>query len=181
MSRLTKTTTDELIQLDIRRLTKAGFTKVGSSGTMTWRRGAVTIGTLQCTGISLDTISLNYGLQPGNQEGSTTQHVHLESTPCNLGGHRRWFLCPDCQRRVAILYFADGAFKCRHCQDLAYQSQNETDVARKMRKARKIRSRLKAPQGLFQPVLEKPKGMHYKTFDRLLLAELKANAYLKEH
>jgi hypothetical protein len=45
-----------------------------------------------------------------------------------------------------------------------------------MRKARKIRERLGASNNLFEPVWEKPKGMHWKTFERLQERERTANS-----
>jgi hypothetical protein len=45
-----------------------------------------------------------------------------------------------------------------------------------MRKARKIRQRLGASNNLFEPVWEKPKGMHWKTFERLRDREGVANS-----
>ena len=46
---------------------------------------------------------------------------------------------------------------------------------RMMRKARKIRSRLGASESLFDPIWEKPNGMHWKTFERLESEERAAN------
>ena len=53
--------------------------------------------------------------------------VSLDTTPCNYGGHRRWFLCPSCQRRSRILYMPPNSrlFACRVCHNLTYRSQQE--------------------------------------------------------
>ena len=55
--------------------------------------------------------------------------VRLESTPCNWGGKRWWFLCPlaaegrACGRRVGVLYLGGQQyFGCRHCYNLTYQT-----------------------------------------------------------
>jgi hypothetical protein len=53
------------------------------------------------------------------------------TTPCNYGGARYWFECSVyhqgvyCGRKVAKLYIGNGShyFACRHCYNLAYQSQ----------------------------------------------------------
>ncbi len=45
---------------------------------------------------------------------------------------------------------------------------------RMMRKARKVRQRLGASESLLDPIWEKPKGMHRKTFERLVREERKA-------
>ncbi len=44
-----------------------------------------------------------------------------------------------------------------------------------MRKARKVRRRLGASDDLFEPIWEKPKGMHWRTFRRLQATEEWAN------
>lgn len=94
--------------------------------------------------------------------------VTLEWTPCNLGGRRAWFLCPaqGCGRRVVIL-FGGSIFACRHCHKLAYQCQRETDDDRAARRADRIRERLDWEPGILNGGGGKPKGMHWRTFERL--------------
>jgi hypothetical protein len=70
-------------------------------------------------------------------------------------------------KQVAVLYGAGKYFLCRHGYDLCYTSQQETEIDRMMRKKRKIRDRLGASHNLSMPIWRKPKGMHWKTFDRL--------------
>ena len=53
------------------------------------------------------------------------EHIRLDSTPCNYGGERTWFLCPHCRNRRAVLFSAGGVFACRQCHDLAYASTRE--------------------------------------------------------
>jgi hypothetical protein len=96
--------------------------------------------------------------------------VHLDWTPCAYGGQRAWFLCPamGCGRRVALLYVgASGVFACRHCQRLAYASQRESAYDRAARRADTIRERLGWEIGILNPKGCKPKGMHWRTFERL--------------
>ena len=51
------------------------------------------------------------------------QAVRIVSTRCNYGGLRAWFVCPQCGRRVGVLYRKPllTHFLCRHCQNLSYQ------------------------------------------------------------
>jgi hypothetical protein len=55
--------------------------------------------------------------------------VRLETTPCRFGGKRYWFICPlykngvYCGRRVATLFSIGKWFGCRHCGNIAYDSQ----------------------------------------------------------
>ena len=68
---------------------------------------------------------------------------------------------------MAILY-GGGIFACRNCHQLAYPSQREADYDRAARRADKIRERLDWEQGILNPKgWEKPKGMHWRTFERL--------------
>ena len=67
---------------------------------------------------------------------------------------------------MAIL-FGGSIFACRHCHKLAYQCQRETDDDRAMRRADNIRRRLDWEVGIANPEGGKPKGMHWRTFERL--------------
>lgn len=87
--------------------------------------------------------------------------IDLDRTVCYFGGSRPWFLCPSpgCDRRVALLFGGD-IFACRHCYDLAYASQRETPDARAIRRANKIRKRLRWVPGVVNGHGGKPIGMH---------------------
>ena len=116
-----------------------------------------------------DRVILNYRSRSNGGEWQPMDYpVTLEWTPCNLGGRRAWFLCParGCGRRVAIL-FGGSIFACRHCHKLAYQCQRETDDDRAMRRADTIRRRLGWEPGIANPEGDKPKGMHWHTFERM--------------
>lgn len=94
--------------------------------------------------------------------------VRLDWTPCYYGGHRPWWLCPaaGCGRRVAVLY-GGRVFACRHCHGLAYTTQRESAVDRQLTRADKIRRRLGGEPGAANPFPPKPKGMHWRTYERL--------------
>ncbi|MFH1866577.1 MAG: hypothetical protein ABIJ81_00635 [Patescibacteria group bacterium] len=55
--------------------------------------------------------------------------IQLDTTHCNYGGQRYWFICPlikggqYCGRRVGVIYLIGKYFGCRHCGEIAYQSQ----------------------------------------------------------
>jgi hypothetical protein len=57
--------------------------------------------------------------------------VKLTTTPCGYGGKRYWFICPlskngvYCGRRVGVIYSIGKWFGCRHCGNIAYNSQFE--------------------------------------------------------
>ena len=66
-------------------------------------------------------------------EGAGAQQVEMVSTPGNLGGRLRWFVCPGCGRRAGKLYLPKGEtiFLCRLCHGLDYRQQ----VLREFRRA----------------------------------------------
>jgi hypothetical protein len=102
----------------------------------------------------------------GGGWGDTNCRVLLDTTPCNYGGVRYWFLCPvaGCCRRVAILYLGDKYPACRHCLRLAYQTQNESSADRALSKAQRIRMKLGGSANMLMPFPFKPKRMHWRTY-----------------
>lgn len=63
-----------------------------------------------------------------NERKYLSYPIKLEKTPCNFGGYRFWFICPleiegeICGRRVGILYYKNGVFGCRKCQEVPYKT-----------------------------------------------------------
>ena len=90
--------------------------------------------------------------------------IQLVFTGCHLGGQRSWWVCPDCESRVAILFLARATFACRTCQRISYPSQSETAQDRALRVAGKVRRGLGWEPGIVNPRGPKPKGMHWQTF-----------------
>jgi hypothetical protein len=86
----------------------------------------------------------------------------------------QWFSCSwtwgdepsGSGRRVAKLYAAGELFACRRCYGLAYESQQEPIHQRGLGKAQKIRMQMGGSQNMFEPFPDKPKGMHWRTYDR---------------
>lgn len=101
-------------------------------------------------------------------DGKPVEHtIQLTQTACNYGGVRHWFRCPFCPRRVGVLYLSGGQCACRHCFKLAYKSERETYHDKQFRKADKLRAQLGWRPGIAYPDGAKPKGMHWKTFNRM--------------
>lgn len=72
-----------------------------------------------------------------------------------------------CGRRAAKLYYRDGLFLCRLCQDLAYASQGRVLRTAPLRRAQGIRLRLGGSLDIRDPFPPRPKGMHRATHARL--------------
>jgi hypothetical protein len=71
-----------------------------------------------------------------------------------------------CGRRVIKLYGAGRLFACRHCYRLAYASQQESAHQRGLGKSQKIRMRLGGSPNMLEEFPHKPRGMHWRTYER---------------
>lgn len=94
----------------------------------------------------------------------------LDWTPCNFGGQRPWFCCPErhCARRVAVLYESmEGRLMCNRCSGLSYASQHQTRETRLLIKFAKLRFRLGGDPSTEVPHPPKPKYMRQRTYKRL--------------
>ena len=158
-----KDVTEESTPLDIRKLAKSGLLISGHSFSWQWM-----VNDRKVAGI---TIRVAEQVQLCYQKPSTgeviEQWVHLPSTPCRFGGVRQWFTCPNCEKRVAVLYGPEKYFACRSCCGLGYASQKEGLGDRSSRHADKIRKRLAWPAGILNEAGGKPKGLHWATYQRL--------------
>lgn len=163
-----KSTTSDMHPLDIRRLHRAGLLVPGRAFGWQWTVCGREVFSIQARS-EAGRLILNYRTRSRAGERRPMEYaVYLEWTNCTLGGRRPWFLCPTngCGRRVAVL-FGDSVFACRHCQELVYECQRETDDDRAARRAETIRRRLGWGAGIANPEGGKPKGMHWRTFVRL--------------
>ena len=164
-----KSTTSDMRALDIRKLQRDGLLTPGRAFGWHWMVNGEEVASIQMR-TDVDRVILNYRSRSNGGEWQPMEYpVRLEWTGCNLGGRRAWFLCPGqgCGRRVAILY-GGSVFACRHCHKLNYLCQRETDGDRAMRRADTIRRRLGWGAGIANPPGDKPKGMHWQTYLRLI-------------
>lgn len=103
-----------------------------------------------------------------------TTQIPLISTPCNYGGSRFWFIC-HCGRRVGKLYLPahPNAWQwlCRHCYGLTYEQRRSGSDGVYGSYLSWRADRLLIRHGITvgdQGFFHKPKGMRYKTFERLM-------------
>ena len=94
--------------------------------------------------------------------------VLIDSSPCHLGGGRRWLVCSECHKKRVALYIAGQKLACRSCLGLRYASQHENRRERARRRFKAIQSRLGWIPGNDPSNGLKPKGMHWMTFARLV-------------
>lgn len=121
-----------------------------------------------------DYIRLVYAVTD-NWSGEKKDHdykVYIEWTPCNYGGQRAWFICPDCGENARRLYLKEGIFFCRKCHNLNYYSQQISKTDQLMDGIREkiycIQKKLKAERDPLSHWEPRPKGMHFATYQRLL-------------
>jgi len=162
-----KNTTDAFRALDVRRWARDGFLQPGRAFSWQWSQDGEVTGSINVRA-ETGRVILDYRSGSGGEWQAQKYPVSLTATPCHLGGVRQWFLCPalGCGRRVAKLY-GGAIFACRHCHQLAYPSQRETVSDRALRRAGSIRDRLGWQPGVANGYGPKPKGMHWRTFERL--------------
>lgn len=113
-------------------------------------------------------IWFRYTIKDGEDNQFTVdKNILFTLTPCNFGGHRKWFLC-CCGRKVATMFIRGQEIACRHCFNAVYPSQREDAIDRKWRKIHKLEAKLK--DGRYRP-----KGMHWRIFARIKNEWMRAN------
>ena len=160
--------TADMLSLDIRKIQRCGRLRAGQYFNWQWTRGGEPAGNINIR-TDADKVTLIYRQRSnGGDWQDMTYPVYLSWTPCNYGGQRAWWLCPArvCGRRVAVLY-GGSVYACRHCHQLAYRTQRENAGDRAGSKADKLRVRLGWEAGILNGNGGKPKGMHWRTIERL--------------
>jgi len=156
--------------LDVRRLAREGFLRPGVSAGWKWK---FSWGSEASVGFTV------WPSWDGTQAGAVEFRWHLDGaevrqevpivwTPLHFGGVRPWWKC-SCGRRAAWIHYRWRGWRCRTCATLSYASQNERADYRAWRRRDKIRARLGAEPGCHTIwPWQKPKGMHWSTFERLV-------------
>ena len=160
-----KATVESHREIDVRIIKKRGYLHPGISGTLSWGIRGENYNVIGFR-VETDRLVLNYFNRQSDGYEKIKDEILFTWTPCNFGGYREWFLCPGCNRRVAVVY-GGKYYRCRHCHNLTYSCQQESKPDRLLRKAQNIRERLGVSRNITIPILFKPKNMHQKTFDRL--------------
>jgi hypothetical protein len=170
-----RTICEECRSLDIRSLQREGRLATSQSFSVSW-----IVGNEPAGNITVQTRHNEVVLIFAAKDRKTNSWKHIEQrvavtwTACPMGGERPWFVCAaksagkPCGRRAAKIYLGGSPFfACRHCLDLTYASQLERIGYRGVGQAMKIRMKLGGRADLFDPFPSKPKGLHWKTYQRL--------------
>ncbi len=160
-----KPETNDSMPLDIRKLARAGVLMPGLSFGWQWL-----VNDRKVAGISIrvdwhHSLVLSYRVKSTGE--LVEQRVPTQTSACHLGGKRRWFTCPRCSKRVAVLYAPGKYFACRNCYGLGYATQKEGAGDRAASRAEKLRKRLGWEAGILNGNGGRPKGMHLATYERL--------------
>jgi hypothetical protein len=118
---VTRVSTEGLPRLDVRALARAGALQRGAVATITW---GDTIGITTEVGLNepdIVVVKNRYSIGIRMWE-FVCESIPLVTSPCHFGGVRRWFACPGCGSRIAVLYGVGGVFRCRACHRVAYAS-----------------------------------------------------------
>jgi hypothetical protein len=176
-----RTTVEETKRLDGRWLHRQGYLQPWARAMVTWHPGEHSSGAVRVAMVDGRLVVVYRIRTRGAEDWEDVQQViALDWTACHYGGARPWFLCPGCQRRVAVLCGYDTLFLCRRCYRLPYASQCETALDRGYRKTRKIRTRLGVSHNMMERIWRKPMGMHWCTFQRLRAQEAEAHLAVLE-
>ena len=144
-----------------------------------------TDGSSASVALCLNRVTVCYSFDLDGEREEVRKDIYFAAVDNNYGGAKRlYFCCPFCGRRSRILYMHRQHFKCRLCAQLNYTSQQMTKgaYAAAHRMDRFLRDKFKVTKNLapaeavyYQP--DRPKGMHMKTYTRLLLelAELQVD------
>ena len=162
---LAKRCTDTLPALDIQALEREPGLLGGLLHALAWRtaHGRVALRWW----VSNDHLGVALGEAHDPIVPEAVTWVTLVRTRCEVRASRRWFSCPGCGARVGKLY-VDRVVACRTCLGLAYRSQRETGRVRARRELERLRARL-GWRPLPATALEsRPRGMHRRTFERLV-------------
>jgi hypothetical protein len=164
-----KETTTDYRRFDIQSLNRGGWLRPGHSFISRWyfrgeERAAIR------GWAEPDRITVSYRHQYPGKDWETLEYpIFLDRTNCHYGGSRAWFVCPGqgCGRRVGVLY-AGRLFLCRHCRQLAYESQREAPVFRALSRVQDMQARMGRENMCADDGLPpRKKGMHKKTYARL--------------
>jgi endogenous inhibitor of DNA gyrase (YacG/DUF329 family) len=144
--------------IDVRRLQRDDLLKEGMVYGWLWRdKNAEELASIN---VQIVNGAVRFSYRTGS-DYDVKVLVGLTETACNYGGLRKWFICPYCSQRCALLYLGRQV-ACRKCLKLKYPSQSDDQMDASWRRQYKLEEKL-GGRGRWR----KPKGMHQSTFDSI--------------
>ena len=152
---------DDYLKIDVRQLSRDGYLEEGCRKCLGWRVDGEIVGPVVIAAGS-DCVEIFDGMSTTGQRWFGAS-VHLTETSVTYGT-RRWFVCPECDRRCALLYIVSTqTLVCRVCLGAPYLSASLGKSARLQER------RWDARRALFMDAdgdFHRPKGMHQETWLR---------------
>ena len=155
---------------DVRDLQRRGmFCGNACTGDYTWNRDGEATGSMK---LAVDQDARHMTVTYSHRKGDSGpwQHarheVRVDLTACGYGGRRRWFACPRCGDRRAVLVVAGEMIGCRRCLRLTYGTQYEQKRSRALYRMQEMEK--KYPSSDPYVGIAKPPGMWRSTWDRIL-------------
>lgn len=157
-------------RLDAAALQRQGVLAAGWQGQWVWKAADGETALIHIAAHD-DRIELAYRYREGDGPWTPVHEaIALSWSPRRLGGAQPYFLCPDCARRVRIVYLLAARFRCRFCHGLVYASSQEGPRDRLVRRIQKRRRQLGADPGIEAPLPPRPKTMRQEAYDQLCKA-----------
>jgi hypothetical protein len=171
-------TVESSLTLDLQRLFKTGWLKAGArtSGLLKWTwvstgEETASIGFESDLGEEIGYVQLRWTStnQRSGEKHRRENRIALTTSPQPFGGRRWFFVCPRTSENVTKLHLPSGAdtFASRKAYRLGYRSQRESPRDRSLSRAFALRAKIGGKGGIYTRI-EKPKGMHARTFKRAL-------------
>jgi hypothetical protein len=165
-----KTKREEVRYVDINRWNRDRLLWTGNIINWCWYRNGEKVAGISVWVEKENSLRFQYKSRVNRGEWEDIDYIVLITrTRCNYGGSRPWFECPQCKRRVAKLYSGGHYFLCRHCHNITYKSRSQQKWDRIMDEQYRIRERLGDDNSLCDPLPNRPKGMHRRTYYKLLI------------
>ena len=175
----TKVTVESGLKLDLGRLLRQRLIVPGRyrASSIVWTYTATG---KECAsiGYEADLLDLDHAFVRFRYSANGTPmdyRVWLRRTPCRFGGFRWWWICPRTGHPATKLYLPPGAktFASRRAYRMAYRSERGGPMDRSHTRQARIFEKLGGEYRFFEdPPPDRPKGMHHRTYERLL-AELR--------
>ncbi|MBU6527594.1 hypothetical protein OGR47_11435 [Methylocystis sp. MJC1] len=160
-----RSTTDDLRRIPVHDIVTHGLNRRGMSFSWAWwtseGRTTASVGARVEGDENEAYLHLDYTLNGAPMR----QRIRLEALPCRFGGVRWLAFCPRTGRSVAHLYMGHTGALSRHAYRLKFGSQRESPLDRSFRRRNRALEKLKTNSPL---CLSRPKGMHWRTYGRLL-------------